>query len=106
MSKRTIVVFLVVIVLLAIVKQISGQVDLSNDWKTVIAIASDDTTNVIKIGYDQKYGSHIEFYCKAMFRNDKTNQYKFIAPWMVGTEVERANIDAITYDRVNKNLMK
>lgn len=72
----------------------------ASDWVVEFSVPIGDTCNVVKVGYTQKYGTYVELYCKAVFNNSKTGQYKFVAPWLDGALVERSNMDDITYKLV------
>jgi len=85
--------------------------DTTNNWYPVMSILPGDTTYVVKVGYTQKYGAYVELFCAAVFRNDKIGQYRFIAPWLDIQEVERSNINDISYSKVlidssNLNFLK
>jgi hypothetical protein len=71
-----------------------------NDWQPYKAIDPADSTHVYRVIWSQKYGSVQTAYCKVVFRNDKEKQYKLIAPWLSGIEIERANMDDIQFDRI------
>jgi len=72
----------------------------SNDWQPYLAIDPTDTAHVYRVTWVQKYGSTQIAYCRVVFRNDKEKQYKLIAPWLSGIEIERANMDDIQFDKV------
>jgi hypothetical protein len=71
-----------------------------NDWQPYKAIDPIDSTHVYRVSWSQKYGSVQTAYCKVVFRNDKEKQYKLIAPWLSGIEIERANMDDIQFDKI------
>ena len=71
-----------------------------NAWQPYLAIDPTDTAHVYRVTWVQKYGSKQTAYCKVVFRNDKEKQYKLIAPWLSGIEIERANMDDIQFDKV------
>lgn len=68
-------------------------VALENEWSLHTSIDSEDTSRVIEVTYDQKYGRTVQFYCMAVFENKKENRYKCLAPWIGKKEIERANIN-------------
>lgn len=64
-----------------------------NDWKVHTSISPEDTSNIIEVTYDQKYGRTIHLYCMAVFENEKKNKYRCVAPWLGKKEIERSNVN-------------
>ena len=62
----------------------------------------DVENKVLKVSYREKYGSELVIYCMAFFNNDKTKQYKAVAPWLGSTIIEKENITEITIREVDK----
>ena len=72
------------------------QVD-TNDWYVKFQ-TSDPDHNCLRVVFREKYGQQLTVFCMVVFANNKTQQYKLIAPWMKGLEIERSNIT--TFDPV------
>jgi len=81
-------------------KQVAEPKIEENAWQPYKAIDLTDSTHVYKVSWSQKYGAVQTVYCKAVFRNDKEKQYRLIAPWLDGVDIERPNMDDIQFDRV------
>jgi hypothetical protein len=62
-----------------------------NEW-TVIQQC--DSTEAIKVEWDQKYGLTRTEYCRAVFQN--ASQYKLVAPW-INITIEKSNTNNICY---------
>jgi hypothetical protein len=75
----------------------------SNDWQPYKAIDPSDSTHVYKVTWSQKYGATQVMYCKVIFRNDKEKQYRLVAPWLNGLDIERQNMDDIQFDRIPRD---
>lgn len=71
-----------------------------NEWQVYKAIEPNDTDHVYRVTWTQKYGATQVAYCKVVFRNDKEKQYKLVAPWLAGLDIERANMDDIQFEKV------
>jgi hypothetical protein len=68
------------------------------DWK-VISFAANPDSFYVRVTYQEKYGSEKSIFCKAVFINDKSQQYKLISP--LGTIIlEKSNIVSISYNQV------
>ena len=52
-----------------------------NDWSPVCFVKLDDSLNVIEVHYIKKHEPENVVYCKAVFVNRKTREYKCDAPW-------------------------
>jgi len=81
-------------------KQIAEPKIEENAWQPYKAIDILDSTHIYKVSWTQKYGAVQTVYCRAAFRNDKEKQYRLIAPWLDGVDIERPNMDDIQFDRV------
>jgi hypothetical protein len=75
-----------------------------NDWVMENRVC-DVENNCLKVIYREKYGDKITSYCMVVFRNNKTRQYKFVAPWMKNKIIERSNIFGISVEEVQKSEM-
>ncbi len=64
---------------------------------------NDAESNCLKVVYREKYGAEIITYCMVLFRNDKTKQYKMVAPWLKSKIVEMSNITGIEVYEVSKS---
>lgn len=74
----------------------------TNPWKPYLGISENDTDNVIEVVWDQKYGATKKSYCKAVFQNEKTHQYRLIAPWMESITIECQNTNDINFNKISK----
>jgi hypothetical protein len=61
------------------------------DW-IVENQVSDPSKYVLQVIYREKYGAEKTIYCMVLFRNDKTRQYKAVAPWLKDVVVQMENI--------------
>jgi hypothetical protein len=77
----------------------------TNAWQPYMVIAPEDTTHVFRVVWAQKYGEFKTEYCKLVFRNDKEKQYKLIAPWLPGVDIERQNMDDIKFEKISIDSM-
>lgn len=64
-----------------------------NEWKVV---QQADSTEMIQVEWDQKYGETKVIYCRVVFQNG--SQYKLVAPWITLT-IEKANMNNIKFIR-------
>jgi hypothetical protein len=70
-----------------------------NDWELESSATPD---KVLKVKYQEKYGSEKTVYCMASFYNAKTRQYKLDAPWFQSIILEQENLvskDIILIDK-------
>lgn len=74
-------------------------------WKVLSCIKSNDSVYVYKVTWDQKYGVTKTAYCMAIFKNESTNEYKLIAPWLNTVLIEKQNINDIDIAKVEKKSM-
>ena len=72
-----------------------------NDWKVNSEVVNVDS-NCLKVVYREKYGDEIVEYCMVVFENDKTQQYKLIAPWLKNVVIERSNITGIVVSEISR----
>ena len=73
-----------------------------NDWKFFASIVPGDSLNILKVVYQEKYGSEKTIYCTAVFENDKTGEYKCIAPWLPNCTLQQSNLNSFNYQIVLK----
>ena len=71
-----------------------------NKWKVYKVIDLSDTDHIYRVTWTQEYGSPQVVYCKAVFKNDKDNQYKLVAPWIGGLDIDRSNVGDIKFEKV------
>jgi len=71
-------------------------------WILFNSISADDTDGLYEVIWDQKYGTTKKVYCKAIFKNDKTNQFKLIAPWLEALIIESQNTNDMKINKVSK----
>lgn len=71
-----------------------------NDWKAFKFVTTYDTNHVYKVTWSQSWGTPMIAYCKAVFINEKSKQYRLVAPWFSTIDLERANIDDIKFELV------
>ena len=76
-----------------------------NDWQPYKSIGPEDSLHVLKVVWTEKYGPTKTEYCMAVFSNDKTKQYKLVAPWKEVTDIERSNMTDISISTVAKKDM-
>lgn len=62
-----------------------------NEWKIV---QQTDSTGMIRVEWDQKYGETKAIYCRVVFQNE--SQYKLVAPW-INMAIEKPNTNNIKY---------
>ena len=74
----------------------------ANPWQPYLNIPVGDTDNVYEVSWDQKYGSSKAAYCMVVFRNEKSRQYKLVAPWLDGLIIEYQNVNDIKFNKVSK----
>lgn len=74
-----------------------------NDWQPYKSITPEDSIHILKVTWAEKYGENRVVYCKAVFKNDKEKQYKMVAPWMNDVEIERTNMNDITFEILLKS---
>ena len=72
-------------------------------WYEYMSISIQDSMYAYEVIWDQKYGVTKKEYCKVIFKNDKNNLYKLVAPWRSSIEIPYANINNIA---INKILIK
>jgi hypothetical protein len=73
-----------------------------NVWKLYRSIPIGDTDEVYEVIWDQKYGATKKCYCTVVFRNERSNEYKLVAPWLDDLVIEKQNTDDISFDKVFK----
>jgi hypothetical protein len=76
-----------------------------NDWVTFSSINPDDTLNVLKVVYQEKYGLEKTIFCKAIFDNTKTAEYKCVAPWL-SLILQKSNLNSFQFETVLRSEMK
>lgn len=81
-------------------KQIAEPKIEENAWQPYKAIDLMDSTHVYKVSWSPEANTDRVMYCRAVFRNDKEKQYRLIAPWLDGVDIERPNMDDIQFDKV------
>lgn len=64
--------------------------------------SKDTDKNCLKVIYREKYGAELVVYCMVLFRNDKTKQYKMVAPWLTNKIIEMSNVTGIEVNEVPK----
>jgi len=74
-----------------------------NEWQPYKSIDPSDSTHVYKVTWSQKYGATQVMYCKVVFRNDKEKQYRLVAPWLNGLDIERQNMDDIQFNVISRD---
>lgn len=78
------------------------QFDFDNDWVVENEVCNVEN-NCLKVIYREKYGAELIAYCMVVFKNDKTQQYKLVAPWLKNEVIERSNITGILVAEVPKS---
>lgn len=69
--------------------------DTVNAW-TALASTEKDS---IKVIYQEKYGAEKVLYCRVIFENNKTGEYKCVAPWLGNVILQKSNLNSFTYSR-------
>jgi len=67
----------------------------AQDWAVVSGVSNPDSFNLI-VTYQEKYGSERTVFCKALFSNTKTKQFKLVSPES-SSILEMDNIVSIKY---------
>ena len=75
-----------------------------NDWTPFASIQPNDSLNVLKVVYQEKYGSEKTIYCKVIFDNTKTAEYKCVAPWL-DLILEKSNLNSFKFSTISKDSM-
>lgn len=78
------------------------------EWKVENAIAISDTNHVLMMTVKEKYDGYHELYAMAFFSNEKTRQYKAVAPWYEDVKFGWENVTSKTaikvlYDSIPKD---
>ena len=74
----------------------------TNPWQPYKYLTESDSDYVFEVIWDQKYGATKTAYCKAIFKNIKTNQYELIAPWLNSVTIEAQNTNDLKINKVLK----
>jgi uncharacterized protein YxeA len=72
----------------------------TNPWQPYLSVPVGDTESVYEVVWDQKYGTTKTSYCMVVFRNERSKQYKLIAPWLDGIIIEYQNTNDIKFNKV------
>jgi hypothetical protein len=75
-----IIIFLLIIVLIVVCCQTSRRT-LINDWASFAYVEPQDSIHILEVCTEDSNSSKL-IYCKAVFKNIKTGQFKCIAPWI------------------------
>jgi len=68
-----------------------------NVWEPYKAIQ--DTSEVYKVTWQEKYGAEKVEHCAAAFKHRKTHDYKLVAPWLDERVIKAANLNSIKFDK-------
>jgi len=68
------------------------------EWKIISYATNPDSLNV-RVTYQEKYGSEKTILCKAVFMNEKSQQYKLVSP-SSAVILEKSNIVSISYNQI------
>lgn len=74
----------------------------ANPWIPHVAIPVEDSDSLYEVTWDQKYGATKIAYCKCIFRNEKTGDYRLIAPWTSFITIEAQNTNNVKVVKVSK----
>ena len=88
-----------------------SKVYVNSDWCVIISIPPEDSCSIIKVDCYQDQGGTSEFYCKAVFKNERFQEYKFLAPWLSNVTFEKTDRSYFFYaivpiDNVNERFLK
>jgi len=77
-------------------------------WSLRASISPDDTINVLKMSFTDELGLITKsYYCKVIFENTKSREYKLVAPWIKGAIVlQKTNILSDKIETVHKDSMR
>lgn len=73
-----------------------------NPWVPLYFIDPEDTSHVLKVFYsDEMNMTQKTIYCKLIIENDKTKEYRLVAPWFgESITLQKANVLDLTVMRV------
>jgi len=79
-----------------------------SDWVIHASVPPTDTVNVIKFTYTAEMGLvQKTVYCMVVWENNKTGQYRLIAPWIDKfVTIQKANLQDTNPELVPKSEMK
>lgn len=82
----------------------SGKTEIEkNDWEPSNFIHSDSSSYVLRIDLKEKYDGYYHIYCKALFSNQKTRQFKLIAPWIEDIVIDWSLTTSKTAVKIHKD---
>jgi len=73
-----------------------------NDWVQSTSIKPEDSLNIIKVDYQEKYGSEKTAYCMCVFENSKTGEYKCVSPKLGSLVLQKSNLISFQFTIVPK----
>jgi hypothetical protein len=71
-----------------------------NDWSVVSAIKENDSLQKIQVIYQEKYGAEKTIYCKVVFENIKTGEYKCLSPEIGTLVLQKSNLNSFKISRI------
>jgi hypothetical protein len=75
---------------------------ITNPWKIISFIESNDKDHILKIIYTNEIGFTSTNFCMALFETN--TEYKLVAPWLgSGKILQKANITDLKSEIVSKN---
>jgi hypothetical protein len=75
-----------------------------NPWSPIVFITVNDSDQVVKIVYQEKYGLEKVEYCMAVFSSKE--EYKCVAPWLGDLILQKQNLNSFKTQKVPKTEMK
>ena len=79
-------------------KLYSSETQIEPEWKVEYYSEKPDSID-LKVTYQEKYGLERVVFCKAVFSNSKTNQYKLISP-EVSLILEKSNLISLKVEKI------
>ena len=78
------------------------------EWSIRSFIAPNDSNYVLRITYTDEMGLvNKAYFCKVVFENKKTREYKLVAPWIDNAIIlQKTNILSDRIDKIHKDSMK
>jgi hypothetical protein len=67
-----------------------------SDWTVVTSVKPEDTSHVLVVTYQEKYGLERTVQCKAVFENVKTAEYKCVSPELGSLLLQKSNLNSFS----------
>jgi len=73
-----------------------------NEWDLVSSISPEDSLNILKVTYQEKYGMLRVIFCKVIFDNKKTAEYKCLSAEFGSVILQKSNLVSFKFEKVLK----